>query len=405
MSRARVERFPWGRLEGLTWAELTATRDLRAALRRFVAPEAVTAELGRRLGVRARALLKTTRLASPSTSLPAGAVGVTLAPAERASEPEARVLLIAEPALALTLAARALRCPPPTLPRVSGASSALNAAPEIVGALAAVARAVAARAHAGASPAVLAAGPAAPLFAELARSGTALVAHFTLLVDDEAFAALVVVDTRGLTGASLDPEPPAWGFSREALASLGATPLALRVVAASCLATVSELAHLRAGDVLLTGVPAGDLGGTGAPEFRGRVALAAPRGEVGIVADLQGSSRLVLSAERVALPLVANDAPGDFALRGGYPRMDSNDLPTDVLAEVPLVVRVELGAAELSASAWARTRAGDVLALGRAVGEPVVLRVSGTEVARGELVAIEGELGVRILSRSGEAVS
>ena len=55
--------------------------------------------------MRARALLKTTRLASPSTSLPAGAVGVTLAPAERASEPEARVLLIAEPALAESSAA------------------------------------------------------------------------------------------------------------------------------------------------------------------------------------------------------------------------------------------------------------------------------------------------------------
>ena len=73
----------------------------------------------------------------------------------------------------------------------------------------------------------------------------------------------------------------------------------------------------------------------------------------------------------------------------------------DVLADVPLVVRVELGAAELSASAWADTRPGDVIALGRGIGEPVVLRVSGTEVARGELVVIEGELGVRVLSRAG----
>jgi flagellar motor switch/type III secretory pathway protein FliN len=32
----------------------------------------------------------------------------------------------------------------------------------------------------------------------------------------------------------------------------------------------------------------------------------------------------------------------------------------------------------------------------------VVLRVSGTEVAKGELVHVDGELGVRILSRTGE---
>jgi flagellar motor switch protein FliM len=77
-------------------------------------------------------------------------------------------------------------------------------------------------------------------------------------------------------------------------------------------------------------------------------------------------------------------------------------MPTDVLADVDIVVRVELGAAEIPASAWAKTRAGDVIALGRKVGEPVVLRVSGTEVAKGELVHVDGELGVRILSRTGE---
>ncbi|MBL9110216.1 MAG: FliM/FliN family flagellar motor switch protein [Myxococcales bacterium] len=82
--------------------------------------------------------------------------------------------------------------------------------------------------------------------------------------------------------------------------------------------------------------------------------------------------------------------------------MNPNDTPIDALADVPLVVRVELGVAELSASAWAKTRPGDVLTLGRKVGDPVVLRVSGTEIAQGELVHVDGELAVRILSRSGD---
>jgi type III secretion protein Q len=59
-----------------------------------------------------------------------------------------------------------------------------------------------------------------------------------------------------------------------------------------------------------------------------------------------------------------------------------------------------VGAVTLSASEWALLGEGDVIALGRRVSEPVLLRIGGAEVARGELVDIEGELGVRIRERS-----
>jgi flagellar motor switch/type III secretory pathway protein FliN len=68
--------------------------------------------------------------------------------------------------------------------------------------------------------------------------------------------------------------------------------------------------------------------------------------------------------------------------------------------DAPLVVRVEVGAVTLTASEWAALGPGDVVALGRRVHEPIVLRVAGAEVARGELVDIEGELGVRIRERA-----
>ncbi len=60
------------------------------------------------------------------------------------------------------------------------------------------------------------------------------------------------------------------------------------------------------------------------------------------------------------------------------------------------MVRVELGAVTLTAREWSALRAGDVISIGRRVSEPVVLRIAGMEVAKGELVDIEGELGVRI---------
>ena len=48
---------------------------------------------------------------------------------------------------------------------------------------------------------------------------------------------------------------------------------------------------------------------------------------------------------------------------------------------------------------------GAVLETGVALGGPVELRVQGRTVARGELVDVEGEVGVRILSVVDPAAS
>ena len=69
------------------------------------------------------------------------------------------------------------------------------------------------------------------------------------------------------------------------------------------------------------------------------------------------------------------------------------------MGEVPVVVRVEVGTVEMAAKDWAALGQGDVIALGRKVGDGVTLRVGGVAVARGELVDLEGEVGVRILGR------
>ncbi len=79
--------------------------------------------------------------------------------------------------------------------------------------------------------------------------------------------------------------------------------------------------------------------------------------------------------------------------------MDKDAL-AQAVGETPLVLRVEVGAVQLTAREWAALGPGDVIATGKRVGEAVVLRVGGAEVARGELVEIEGEVGVRIVSRT-----
>jgi flagellar motor switch/type III secretory pathway protein FliN len=69
---------------------------------------------------------------------------------------------------------------------------------------------------------------------------------------------------------------------------------------------------------------------------------------------------------------------------------------TQIVGETPLVVRLELGSLEMTAAEWAALRPGDVLSSGRRLHEPVVLRAGGREIARGELVDIDGDIGVRI---------
>ena len=66
--------------------------------------------------------------------------------------------------------------------------------------------------------------------------------------------------------------------------------------------------------------------------------------------------------------------------------------------DAPVIVRVELGAVEMSAREWASLRAGDVVTVGARVGAPVLLRAGSRELGTGELVDIDGEVGVRVLS-------
>jgi type III secretion system YscQ/HrcQ family protein len=67
-------------------------------------------------------------------------------------------------------------------------------------------------------------------------------------------------------------------------------------------------------------------------------------------------------------------------------------------AEVPVTLVIELGRLNIPLSRLAELRPGDVLELSRHAREPVELTCGNKLVARGELVQIDTELGVRVLS-------
>jgi flagellar motor switch/type III secretory pathway protein FliN len=273
-------------------------------------------------------------------------------------------LVEVEGALAATVVTRALKRTPPKVTNPSHPAS-----PNVAGALAAI---LVAAARKGDEPLrVLAAGPGPVLARDFVRAhGELVVASFTVTVDADAFLARVLVPA---ALASL-AKPAAF-----VPASLGDTPLDLAIVANVSLAHPDDIGALVPGDAW---IPA-DWALEG---LSGPVLLAAPELETGVTARLEADGRLVLGGE--VKPLSWST------------QMDeTKEALLESVGEAPVVVRVEIGTARMRAREWAELQPGDVVGLGRKIADPVILRVAGLEVARGELVQIDGEVGVRILDR------
>jgi len=336
---------------------------------------AISTALGDLLGTDVEVRLRRVQPLAQARAMP-DAVGVALA-ASDAPEVAQSGLIEAERALTVAVVARAIRRKPPAVTRPASRES-----PEIVGAFAAVVAAVARRAHAGVALRVLAAGPGAALESDLERVDPELVAAtLTVLVADEAYEARVVVPRAALNSA------PPHRWDSEALAALGGTPLSLPLVACVTASNAAELGALRPGDVFLPG--AWRLTRSGDGVLIGPVVLAAPPADFGISARLGEDGALVLGGD--VEPLCwAEEGMGDPEEKGAL---------VTAIGDVPVVVRVELGEARMPARDWAVLGRGDVVSLGRRVAERVVLRVGGVAVAWGELVEIEGEVGVRIIER------
>jgi flagellar motor switch/type III secretory pathway protein FliN len=360
-----VQPFPWKSLEATSRAQVDARRDARRWIAGHVRLPALVEALRVLLGADVEVLVRRVVPRAPAPPRE-GAIAVHLAGSD---EVPGQALLEVEVALAAAVAARATRRPPVALAKVDAPPS-----PALSGAVAAVIAAAARRAYDGRALRVLAAGSAPALALPVDSEVTAV--ELTVLLGEEAYGARVLL--AAVRGAPL----PAW--SARTLASLGPLPLALPVVACAAASTAGDVASLRAGDVWLPGSWPLETGRDGA-ELLGPVTLAAPSATSGVRARLVGGGRLVLSGEVDAL-----------SAEVGMTGPDGTTPVIDAIGEVPVVVRVEIGEATLPAREWAALGKGDVVTLGKRVGDRVVLRVGGVPVARGELVSVEGEVGVRI---------
>jgi len=94
-----------------------------------------------------------------------------------------------------------------------------------------------------------------------------------------------------------------------------------------------------------------------------------------------------MSQDNVELPAFERPTSGSPAATGA-------DLGR--LSDVPVELAVEIGRTRMTVGATLELRPGSVVVLDRAAGEPVDLLVNGTPIARGEVVVIDEEFGLRV---------
>ncbi|MDP9000728.1 MAG: hypothetical protein M3O46_11520, partial [Myxococcota bacterium] len=212
---AHIRPFPWRSLEATSHAEVSVLRDVKRWAATHVRLDRLAQAMSEFLDVEIGLYIPRARPLAMSAAIDRG-VGVILA---RADLPDvARSALVeAEGALAANVVARALRRPPPAL-----VNPAVDPAPGIAGAFAAVVAAAARRSHTGIVFRVIGAGPAAALEADLNKVDADLWAvSLTVLVGNESFAARIIVPRNAALGC------PGAAWDAPALAALGTTPLAV----------------------------------------------------------------------------------------------------------------------------------------------------------------------------------
>ncbi len=106
---------------------------------------------------------------------------------------------------------------------------------------------------------------------------------------------------------------------------------------------------------------------------------------------------LLGEAERApAVTTLAVSPPGDPGSPGVPYRAKQNPRTLDLLLEVELPVSVSFGRAQLPLKDVLKLSTGSIVELNRSVFDPVDVIVNNCLIARGEVVVIEGNYGVRI---------
>jgi type III secretion system YscQ/HrcQ family protein len=219
------------------------------------------------------------------------------------------------------------------------------------------------------------------------------VGYLRVLIPD----TLITTNFQQLVAQSGGPELEKQHM-RTVFAALGEREVVGRVEVAQLDLGVDDIADLEIGDIVileshqLTLTPQGLKGLAFVKLGLGR--------NGGLKAQIESDgdrSRLVVAN------IVVQEEPAESQMADSSEEAGEDNLheTEGLLRDVPAPVVVELGRIRMNTAQVIRLRQGQILRLPRGPNDPVDLVVNGKVFARGELIEVDGELGVRLLQVTG----
>ncbi|MBI3073418.1 MAG: FliM/FliN family flagellar motor switch protein [Deltaproteobacteria bacterium] len=237
----------------------------------------------------------------------------------------------------------------------------------------------------------------APLF----LSGVSSAAHpgelFLSQPHTRAVWTLNLAGRESLLRAHLPTNSPFPNDSPISSRILAGVPTAAKLEIARLGFDAEELRHFRLGDVILlhSVSPRGRRALIDAWEGEATVAFGrAPIAAFAGRAERAGTPGFWRFAIARIMPHMANESTTAGDSRAQVPAVD--DSSTAILHRVPVTLAVEIARVEMTAAAAAALHIGETIMLGRNQDEPVVVTANGAVIGAGELVDVDGELGVRL---------
>ena len=226
----------------------------------------------------------------------------------------------------------------------------------------------------------------------IARVRDAAAVQVVLILDQ----SLASTGTEATDGAAAElPEP--WMAPLAGALESWATDLGGNLVNAMPVADADQLQHLLVGSDTTTLMASGLFAGTslvGSVAVVGRTSAEqapAPQPQAA-AAPVPGADALVGGA---AAPAAAQAA--EAPRRTQSPALEA----MHVLAEVEMKVTAELGRTRMSVAELLSLAPGSLIELDRTAGSPIDLLVNGTLIARGEVVVVDEEYGIRLTEITG----
>jgi flagellar motor switch protein FliN/FliY len=123
-----------------------------------------------------------------------------------------------------------------------------------------------------------------------------------------------------------------------------------------------------------------------------------------MLAAAQASTDDATVAVEAPAPVAVEVDPAGEQLRPSAAASEQSDADLARLHAVPVELAVEIGRTRMTIGDTLGLGPGSIITLNRMAGEPVDLLVNGRPIARGEVVVIDEEFGLRVTEVVGSAV-